>query len=97
MKKLAIVFVLLVAAAGCTVGPNYKRPEVKVPDQYRGAAEKESTSIADEQWSEVFQDPQLQEMIRVALQQNYDVRIAATRIEQARAQLASRAQTSFLR
>jgi len=87
MRKLAIVFILLIAAAGCTVGPNYKRPDVKVPDQFRGAAEKESTSIGDEQWSEVFQDPQLQEMIRVALQQNYDVRIAATRIEQARAQL----------
>lgn len=87
MKRLAIVFALLIFAFGCTVGPNYKRPAVKIPDTYRGTADKESTSIADEQWSAVFQDPQLQEMIRVALQQNYDVRIAATRIEQARALL----------
>src|SRR4029077_5320192 len=44
-------------------------------------------SVGDQQWWEVFQDQQLQELIRTALKQNYDVRIAATRILQAQAQL----------
>jgi multidrug efflux system outer membrane protein len=44
-------------------------------------------SIGDQKWWEVFQDPQLQELIHTALQQNYDVRIAATRILQAQAQV----------
>src|SRR6266446_457438 len=77
---------------GCTVGPNYKRPQVVSPDVYRGlttdqAAQPQTTSFADQKWWEVFQDQQLQELIRTARQQNYDVRIAAARILQARAQL----------
>ena len=79
-----------VMLAGCAVGPNYKRPAVDTPQTFRGApAETPSAaSFGDEKWSEVFQDPQLQALIRTALQQNYDVRIAATRILQAQAQLS---------
>jgi outer membrane protein, multidrug efflux system len=91
MKAL---FILLVAgaAAACTVGPDYKRPIVTVPDTYRGAAALEPTapdavSIGDQVWWDVFQDGQLQELIRTALEQNLDLRIAATRILQAQAQL----------
>jgi multidrug efflux system outer membrane protein len=91
MKAL---FILLVvgAAVGCTVGPDYKRPIVTVPDTYRGAAALEPTapdavSIGDQAWWDVFQDEQLQELIRTALQHNLDLRIAATRILQAQAQL----------
>ena len=76
--------------AGCAVGPNYKRPAVSVPQTYRGDAARQcpsATSFGDEKWPGVFQDPQLQALIRKALQQNYDVRIAATRIAQAQAQL----------
>jgi multidrug efflux system outer membrane protein len=77
---------------GCTVGPNYKRPQVVTPDVYRGltpdqAAQRQITSFGDQKWWEVFQDRELQELIRIALQLNYDVRIAAARILQARAQL----------
>jgi multidrug efflux system outer membrane protein len=87
-----LVFIALVAlvASACTVGPNYHRPAVSVPPTYRGApASPPSTaaSFGDEKWWEVFQDPQLQALIRAALKQNYDVRIAATRILQAQAQL----------
>jgi outer membrane protein, multidrug efflux system len=84
----------------CTVGPNYKRPAVNVPDNYRGATElgappapapnanlPAAASLADEKWWDVFQDKELQDLIRTALQNNYDVRIAATRVLQARAQL----------
>jgi multidrug efflux system outer membrane protein len=91
MKAL---FTLLVAgaAAGCTVGPDYKRPIVTVPDTYRGTEAPEPTtadaaSIGDEAWWDVFQDDQLRELIRTALQHNLDARIAATRILQAQAQL----------
>src|SRR5712672_1193391 len=78
--------------SGCAVGPNYRRPTVNVPGTYRGAMPQDVTqpaaeSIGDQKWWEVFQDPQLQELIHTALQQNYDVRIAATRILQAQAQV----------
>jgi multidrug efflux system outer membrane protein len=91
MKNL-IALLLAGAAAGCTVGPDYKRPVVAVPETYRGAAAPEPTatdaaSIGDQAWWDVFQDDQLRELIRTALQQNLDLRIAATRILEAQAQL----------
>jgi multidrug efflux system outer membrane protein len=92
--KAAIILLIAGAAAGCTVGPDYKRPIVTVPDAYRGAAPLEPTapdavSIGDHAWWDLFHDEQLQELIRTALQQNFDLRIAATRILQARAQLGT--------
>ena len=83
----AIVFLVL---TGCMVGPKYKRPPVTVPDTYRGVAPEagsQAASLGDEKWWEVFQDPQLQGLIREALSQNYDVRIAAMRVLQAQAVL----------
>jgi len=85
--------IILALACGCAVGPNYKRPTVSVPTVYRGVTPEEAAqggaarSLADEKWWEVFQDQQLKELIKTALQQNYDVRIAAARILQAQAQL----------
>jgi len=75
---------------GCTVGPNYKRPVAAVPDSYRGLtpeqlAKGEAASLGDEMWWEVFKDTQLQSLIRTAVENNYDVRIASTRILQAQA------------
>ena len=85
---IAMAFLLL---TGCTVGPKYKRPPVTVPDTYRGlapdAGPETTASLGDEKWWTVFQDEQLQELIREALFQNYDVRIAATRVLQAQAVL----------
>jgi len=74
------------------VGPNYKKPTANVPGSYRGLAPEEAekaaaNSIGDQKWSQVFEDQQLQSLIRTALQQNYDVRIAGARILQAQAQL----------
>ena len=96
MRKLAALpilgSVILVFACACAVGPNYKKPTVNVPTVYRGVAPEETAqgearSLADEKLWEVFQDEQLKELIKTALQQNYDVRIAAARILQAQAQL----------
>jgi multidrug efflux system outer membrane protein len=82
----------MLLTSGCAVGPNYKRPSVNVPGTYRGvtpeeAAQPAAESLANQKWWEVFQDKQLQDLIHTALQQNYDVRIAATRILEARAQV----------
>ena len=92
MTKLTALSLLVLLTAGCAVGPNYKRPSVNVPGTYRGvtpeeAAQPAAESLANQKWWEVFQDKQLQDLIHTALQQNYDVRIAATRILQAEAQV----------
>ena len=77
---------------GCLVGPNYNRPKVEIPDSYRGPEPEQPTgsaaaSFADEKWWDVFQDKELQGLIRTAIENNYDVRIAASRVLQAQAQL----------
>jgi multidrug efflux system outer membrane protein len=83
-------FVGVVAAslllAGCAVGPNYERPKVPTPPQYRfveGAAQ--AQSLADAPWWQVFDDPTLQALIRDAIANNLDLRIAVARVEEARA------------
>ena len=81
-----------VLACACTVGPNYNRPPATVPEDFRGlppdrVGNAESASLGDQKWWEVFEDETLQGLIGTALEQNYDVRIAAARIVQARAQL----------
>ena len=88
-SQLGLAFLFSLALAGCAVGPNYKRPAVDAPPIFRGAPDgtPTATSFGDQKWPDVFQDPQLQKLIRTALQKNYDVRIAATRILQAQAQV----------
>jgi len=83
--------------AGCTVGPDYKRPALNVPSTYRQAlapdiavsspAPSSVPSIADEQWTAVFQDLALQRLIKEALANNFDLRIAAQRVLEAQAQV----------
>ena len=85
---------------GCTVGPNYKKPVASVPPTYRGLAPDANgnnatvNSLGDEKWWDVFQDEQLRALIRTALEQNYDVRIAGARIWRPRRSLVSLAPTS---
>src|SRR5467141_3773062 len=71
--------------AGCAIGPNYKRPVVAEPQTFRGQATAEAASLADLPWWEVFQDTILKNLITEALGNNYDVRIAAARVQEARA------------
>ncbi len=89
--KWATMFSALLA--GCSVGPNYHRPAVQTPTAFREPAENpqvqaQAASYADLPWWQVFQDPQLQELIRTAIKQNYDLQLATERINSARAQLA---------
>jgi outer membrane protein, multidrug efflux system len=89
MKKLAFL-PIAVLLAGCTVGPNYKRPAVTVPTGYRDAMLAPNlpvSSLGNENWWQIYQDPVLVQLIHTALRQNYDVRIAATRVLEAQAQL----------
>jgi len=92
VTKLTTLLLVVLLTAGCAVGPNYKRPNVNPPGVYRGvmpqeAAQPATESLGDQKWWEVFQDEELQKLIRTALQQNFDVQIAAARILQAQAQL----------
>jgi outer membrane protein, multidrug efflux system len=92
MKTSTLALLVTLLLSGCAVGPNYKKPVVNTPSVYRGltpedAAKNDPHSLGDEKWWEVFQDDQLKELIKTALQQNYDVRRAATRILQAQALL----------
>ena len=77
--------------AGCTVGPKYRKPIVQPPSTFRGAGDVTATpdpnSLADLKWFEVFKDQQLQELIRTALVNNYDLSQAMARVQTARANL----------
>jgi len=84
------VLVAVLLLAGCTVGPDYKRPALHVPTDFRGrapGAPAGAESLGDMAWWRIFQDEALQSLIRTALAENYDVRIAAARILDARARV----------
>ena len=93
-SHLLVVAVLNCACfTGCKVGPNYRRPAVQAPGSFRDLsrdqqAQAQAASYADLPWWQVFQDPQLQEFIRTALKQNYDLQLATERINAARAQVS---------
>jgi multidrug efflux system outer membrane protein len=85
--RVAGLVVAGLLVASCTVGPNYKRPVVQVPDAYRGAetAAAGAESLADTKWSDLFRDPTLTALVATALKQNFDLQMAAERVLQARA------------
>ena len=90
MNRCALIGVTALILAGCTVGPDYKRPAVNAPDQYYRAPATQAADVAslgDEKWWDLFKDPQLQSLIRAGLKNSYDVRIAASRILQAQEQV----------
>jgi outer membrane protein, multidrug efflux system len=82
-----ITALVLVLAGGCAIGPDYHRPVVAEPPTFRGQTTAEAASFADAPWWEAFEDPSLRALIEEALRQNYDVRIAAARVQEARARL----------
>lgn len=90
--SIAVAGVLIGALAGCNVGPKYKRPNYQAPPAFRGTDDSAvvndaQNSLGDQQWSEVFREPELQALIRTALTNNFDIRIAAQRILEQQAQV----------
>ena len=90
--SLTLALVATGFLAGCTVGPKYVRPNYTAPVAFRGAddaavSSDPKQSLGDEQWSAVYQEPELQELIRKALAYNYDVRIAVQHILEQQAQV----------
>jgi outer membrane protein, multidrug efflux system len=81
MKKMAFILFFAAVLAGCTVGPDYKRPKIEIPQSFR-FEDKEARDVANTAWWEQFKDPVLNELIGIALQENKDLKIAAARIEQ---------------
>jgi multidrug efflux system outer membrane protein len=92
VAKATPILLTALVLSGCAVGPNYRRPAVQAPTVFHGPEdsqqpEAQSASVADLPWWQVFGDPQLQELIRTALKQNYDLQLAVERVTAARAQL----------
>lgn len=90
MKARALLSVCVLLLGGCTVGPNYRKPQVAVPPAYRNAGpEQDQTlaSFADLPFWKVFNHPVLQSLIRTAIAHNYNLQIAAEQIVAARAQV----------
>ena len=92
LKRSSAIAVATLIIAGCNVGPRYNRPTVSTPPAFRGPDDASvvsdaQNSVADQQWSEVFREPELQALIRTALTNNYDIRIAARRVLEQQAQV----------
>lgn len=84
-SAISLALIATLATTGCNVGPKYTRPQVPAPPAFRGAddaqvASDAKDSLGDQQWSQVFHEPELQELIKQALANNYDLRIAAQRV-----------------
>jgi multidrug efflux system outer membrane protein len=93
MKRQCCAFAAALLA-GCTLGPDYHRPNLDVPDRYREAAPTAATpgdpaSVADSGWWEIYSDADLKALLTSAIKNNFDVKIAAARIDEARAQLGT--------
>jgi outer membrane protein, multidrug efflux system len=98
VRRASLAVGLALAAAlmfGCAVGPDFEAPEVSPPTDYRShVGPVEAASLADLPWWQVFEDPVLQDLIQIALQQNYDLRSAVARVEQS-SQLVRVARSPF--
>jgi multidrug efflux system outer membrane protein len=102
MKFMAMILFVALVLSSCAVGPNYKRPIVHVPSEFRGAdapavspSVREGGSFAEEEWFDLFDDDVLTQLINTALEQNFDLRIATERVLQVRAQLGITASELF--
>src|SRR5690349_10343516 len=85
-----IIACLLAVLTGCAVGPNYQRPNVPAPPQFRaGEQTPAQTSLGDVKWFNLFEDQVLQDLIKEALKANYDIRIAAQRVVEAESRVTA--------
>src|SRR5271170_5544496 len=94
IKEGFLAVVVLALLGGCAVGPNYQRPAVNMPEDFRFADNRTANSFGDLPWWQVFEDPVLQGLIGTALTNNYDLKQAVARVEQSR-DLAAVANSTF--
>lgn len=85
MKRTIISLSLAALLGACAMGTDYKRPAVPTPEAFRGAPALSGKPLADMAWWEIYQDPALDQLLRAALTNNYDVRIALSRVDEFRA------------
>jgi multidrug efflux system outer membrane protein len=85
MMQRLITLSMAALLGACAMGPNYQRPPVQTPESFRGAPPLAGKPLAEMAWWEVYQDPVLDKLLRAALTNNYDVRIALARVEEFRA------------
>lgn len=78
-------FLIVLFLSGCAVGPNYKRPAYEVGKQFRYSSSADSLTFADSSWTYLYKDPVLQDLIRKGLANNFDLKIAFDRVNEARA------------
>src|SRR5258708_34456065 len=88
-KKIFVIGFLILLCSGCAVGPNYKKPAVPVPPEYRGlspdqAGKSDAASFGDQKWFDAFQDKTFRGLIQTALKPKYNLRSAAARIPRVR-------------
>ncbi len=89
VSRSVLGLALAASLSGCLMGPDYVRPTQDVPEQFRGQSEASADSLGDADWRAVYAEPALQALIAEALAANLDLRMAATRVEQAAAQLGA--------
>jgi multidrug efflux system outer membrane protein len=90
MRTTPLAVCIAAALTGCTVGPNYKRPDVPAPPQFRaGESQPGQASLGDLKWFDLFRDDTLRALIAESLKANYDIHIAAQRVLQAEGQLTA--------
>ncbi len=84
--RLVAVSLLIVASAGCAVGPRYQKPSLNTPSAWSQAAPGVDPSApAGGAWWKQFHDPQLDRLVERAVKNNHDLRVAQARIREARA------------
>jgi outer membrane protein, multidrug efflux system len=96
MRLSASVALIPILLAGCMVGPNYKRPAVTAPPQFRGGESHPShVSLGNVRWFDLFRDDMLRALIQEAIQANYDIGMAAQRVVEAQGQFSVTRSTLF--
>ena len=85
--RLGLVFCAAAGLWGCATGPDYRRPDLALPEAWRSAAGDSTNSLADLSCADLYRDPVLNGLIATALSNSPDVRSAVARIEEASAAL----------
>ncbi len=91
MNRIIVALLIVGACTGCAIGPDYERPYIPDPEQFRTQPQEgkeiDPTSLAEMPWWELFEDEELHFLIRTALQENKDLMMAAARVDEARGEL----------